>query len=200
MEDIFDKILSKIRELCIKYKYAIFVIIAISIGIYILDYVRQDSDVEAIAEYYKRDDNVQMENETIVVHIDGAIVKPGVYELPVNSRVNDLINMAGDVTIEAITKNINLARYLQDGEKIYIYKQGEEEIEIEGQTSSGKININSATKEQLMTLPGIGEATATKIMEYIKAHGKLKNIEDIKNISGIGESKFANIEDLIDVK
>lgn len=203
MEDGIDRIIAKIRNFCMKYKYIIFVIMAISVGIYIVDYIRSDKESKQIEKYYEEvsSTNVQAQvQESIVVHIDGAVEKPGVYELPMNSRINDLINVAGGVTKDAVMTNVNLARYVQDGEKIYVYRQGEEEIELQNETSSGKINVNTATKEQLMSLPGIGQTTAINILEYIKSHGKLKNIEDIQNVKGIGESKYVKIKDLIDVR
>lgn len=205
MEDIIDKILSKFRGLVFKYKYVILVLVLISVGIYVLDYIKKDNDMQKIMEQYQVkepvQETVQQTSNNIFVHIDGAVYNPGVYELDEKSRLNDLINMAGGMTSEAVTINVNLAKRLEDGEKIYIYSQGEEEaMQMQQESSNGKININTATKEQLMSLPGIGQATASKIVEYVKSNGKLKNKEDIKNISGIGDSKYEQIKDLIDVK
>ena len=203
MEDIFDKILAKIRELSIRYKYVILCIFAISIGIYVIDYIRQEEESKIdLSEYYVEESNNENISENIIVHIDGGVANPGVYEMDSNSRVNDVIEKAGGLLPEAITKNINLARQINDGEKIYIYVEGEEENiqeEIVNQ-SSGKVNINNATKDELTSLPGIGDSTANKILEYIKEKGKFKKIEDIQNVSGIGQSKYESIKDLIDVK
>ena len=203
MEDIFDKILAKIRELSIRYKYAILCLFAISIGIYVIDYIRQEEESKIdLSEYYVEESSNENISENIIVHIDGGVVNPGVYEMDSNSRVNDVIEKAGGLRQDAITRNINLARQINDGEKIYIYVEGEEENiqeEIVNQ-SSGKVNINNATKDELTSLPGIGSSTASKILEYIKEKGKFKKIEDIQNVSGIGQSKYESIKDLIDVK
>ena len=203
MEDIFDKILAKIRELSIRSKYVILCLFAISIGIYVIDYIRQEEETTIdLSEYYVEESNNENISENIIVHIDGGVANPGVYEMDSNSRVNDVIQKAGGLRQDAITKNINLARQINDGEKIYIYVEGEEEnIQEEIVTqSSGKVNINNATKDELTSLPGIGDSTASKILEYIKEKGKFKKIEDIQNVSGIGQSKYESIKDLIDVK
>lgn len=202
MEDFIDKILSKIKEISVRYKYIILGTMLVSIGIYIVDYIKVDEKQEIdISQYYGNAQDIQEENKMIIVHIDGAVNNPGVYEIPTKSRINDVITIAGGLTQEAITTNINLARKVNDGEKIYVYRIGEEEIAIvDNQEKSGKVNINNATKEELLALPGIGSSTAIKIMEYVKENGDFKSIEDIKNVNGIGESKFANIKDLIDIK
>lgn len=203
MEDIFDKILAKIRELSIRHKYVILCLFAISIGIYVIDYIRAEEETEVdLSEYYVEESNNENISKNIIVHIDGGVVNPGVYEIDSNSRVNDVIEKAGGLRQDAITKSINLARQVNDGEKIYIYVEGEEEFIVEeiSNESSGKVNINNATKDELTSLPGIGDATATKILEYIKKNGKFKMIEDIQNVSGIGQNKYDSIKDLIDVK
>lgn len=96
---------------------------------------------------------------------------------------------------------MNLAYILSDGEKIYIPNINDEDISTQSITPvSSKVNINTATITQLTELNGIGESLANAIIEYRNENGKFKNIEDIKNVSGIGESKFANIKDYICVK
>lgn len=199
MEDIFDKILAKIRELSIRYKYVILCILAISLGIYILDYIKKEEEINNPNQYYVQQENREV-NANIIVHVDGEVKNPGVYVLPKESRLNDLIISAGGLTSLATTKNLNLARLLSDGEKVYIYKEGEEMQKGDVEESDGKVNINNATKEQLINLPGIGNTTADKILEYIKTNGKFRNIEDIKNVGGIGESKYEAIKDYIDIK
>lgn len=155
------------------------------------------------------------ENKKIIIHISGQVNNEGVYELEEGSRIIDAINKAGGVTETADTSQINLAEKIEDGAKIYVPKKGEESVETNSQegkttkntkniaqdkeTKSKKININTATEEELDTLPGIGQATAQKIIEYRKENGKFSKIEDIKDVSGIGDSKFEKIKGLIEV-
>lgn len=155
------------------------------------------------------------ENKKIIIHISGQVNNEGVYELEEGSRIIDAINKAGGVTETADTSQINLAEKIEDGAKIYVPAKGEESVEANSQeekttkntkdivqnkeTKSKKININTATEEELDTLPGIGQATAQKIIEYRKENGKFSKIEDIKDVSGIGDSKFEKIKDLIEV-
>lgn len=131
----------------------------------------------------------------IFVDIDGAVINPGVYQLEDGDRVNDVIIMAGGLTEHAYTKNLNKARKLVDGEKIYI--PDEDETEIESVSNVSKlININTASINDLMSLPGIGEVYAQRIIDYrsLKSFG---SVEEIKNIEGIGEKTFEKIKDLI---
>lgn len=165
-------------------------------------------------------------NENIIVHISGAVNKEGIVELKENSRVSDAIDKAEGLKENADTKEINLAFKLEDGMKIYIPTVGEKQKEttenlnnnensqyitssagvvdtgneVEGKTETGKININTATQTELETLPGIGSSTSSKIISYRKENGKFKTIEDIKEVSGIGDAKYENIKDLICVK
>ena len=127
------------------------------------------------------------------------------------ARIVDAIEAAGGETDEADLTKLNLAYILNDGEKIKVPKKGEEQQEYitstsgletseENKTESQKININTANLEELTKLPGIGEATANKIISYRKETGKFKTIEDLKNVPGIGNSKFDNLKDMITIK
>jgi competence protein ComEA len=147
--------------------------------------------------------------EELVVDIGGAVAKPGVYYLPASSRVNDLLIAAGGVTNWAqrsfLEKELNRARLLQDGEKIYIPYIGEQlssggKTGVGGEeTVAGKININTASVGELEALPGIGFTYASAIVEYREEKGNFSSIEEIKNVSGIGEKTFEKIKDLISV-
>ncbi len=141
----------------------------------------------------------------IYVQIDGAVKKPGVYTFSEESRVYELIEAAGGLLPEAYDLGINQAKRLADGEKIYVYTK--EEIENgagttdtqnpRGQTDDGKVNINTASVEELMTLSGIGETRAKDIIAYRNAHGAFSLPEDLKNVSGIGDSTYNKIADAI---
>ena len=160
------------------------------------------------------------EEEKIVVHITGAVNKEGIVELQEGARMADAIEKAGGAKENADIKNINLATILEDGMKVHIptieetqANKQNENINIENNANSqiatettnitsntkkqGKININTATEEELDTLPGIGPSTAAKIIDYRKENGKFKNIEEIKEVSGIGDAKYEKIKELI---
>ena len=151
--------------------------------------------------------------EEILVHISGCVKENKVVSLPVGSRINDAIEAAGGLTDEADLTNINLAYILEDGEKIYVPKKGENNIDNntleQTRTTSStntslnknlKININKASQSELETLPGIGASIALKIINYRNEHGNFSSIEDIKKISGIGNSKFEEIKNYIIIK
>lgn len=145
------------------------------------------------------------------VHIAGEIKKPGVYEIKEGDRLEDLIKVAGGLTDEADDVNINLAQRLEDQMKIYIPNKNDEKslntnnpnqtnepVTPVKNSSSGLININTASKEELMTLPNIGEKRADAIIEYRNA-SRFENIEDIKNVKGIGNKFFEALKDLITI-
>ena len=146
----------------------------------------------------------------IVVHITGQVVNPGVVKVEEGARIIDAIEASGGATLDANLSKINLAYVLEDGMKIYVPNINEVE-EIEYVTSSSgnedktanktiKVNINTATSEELQSLPGIGESIANRIITYRKENGKFSKIEDLTNVSGIGEAKFNNIKSYLYVK
>jgi len=150
--------------------------------------------------------------EKIAVHVTGEVNNPGLYYLKSGSRIIDAIDISGGTTDIADLNKINLAYELQDAQKIYIPSIYDEEVAeyvtdsagnnvIEGLNSTNNklININTATQSELDSLPGIGASTASKIIDYRTKNGKFKKIEDIMNVSGIGQSKFDNIKSLISI-
>lgn len=160
-------------------------------------------------EETKEDSNQTQANETIKVHIAGEINKEGVYEVNNGDRLDDLVKRAGGLTKDANSKKINLAMKLEDQMKIYIpsiYDFEDETSSINDNllisdkpsTEIEKININKASKEELMTLPNIGEKRANAIIEY-RENSPFEKIEDIKNVTGIGEKFYQSLKDLITV-
>jgi len=146
-------------------------------------------------------------DKPIVVHITGAVPRPGVYALPEGARVQDIISAAGGFLAEADKENINLARSLEDGEMLDIpYAEGFspviptpiQDIILPG-SDSDLININTASSFELESLPGIGPTTAGKIITYRDENGPFVSIEDIINVSGIGPGTYERIKDLITV-
>ncbi len=142
----------------------------------------------------------------ICIHVTGCVERAGVYELKEGSRVFEAIEMAGGFTKEADTEFLNLASVLQDGQKVYVYSKQEAITAVTSYVSNEEdaskkviVNINTASKEELMTLPGIGESRAESIISYREKHGRFATIEDIMNISGIKEAAFNKIKDYIRV-
>ncbi|MDY2928116.1 helix-hairpin-helix domain-containing protein [Anaerococcus sp.] len=142
------------------------------------------------------------------VYISGEINKPGVYQIKDGDRLEDLINEAGGLTDKASDKTLNLAQRLDDQMKIYIPNIDEENslenidpnqaANISVSSKSELININTASKEELMTLPNIGDKRADAIIEYRSAN-KFEKIEDIKNVTGIGDKFYEALKDLITI-
>ena len=141
------------------------------------------------------------QSEMIMVDVCGAVKQPKVVELEADSRVTDAIEAAGGFTEKADTAQINQAAFLTDGEKIYVPQIGEDlaSMVLPGGTSlnAGKVNINTATSEELQTLDGIGPVTAEKILKYRSDVGSFKSVEDLKNVSGIGDKTFENLKEYI---
>ena len=150
---------------------------------------------------------------TIFVDIGGAVKNPMLAELPDGSRVDDAIQAAGGLKQEADMSNINRAEFLLDGQKIYIPSlamdadgnviegaeaSGAADAAI-GVDASGKVNINTADSTQLQTLNGVGPATAQKIIDYRQSNGSFTAVEDIKNVSGIGDKTFEKLKDYITI-
>ncbi len=144
----------------------------------------------------------EMECREIAVYVCGQVVNPGVVYLPEDARVVDAVEAAGGLTESADGEYINLAARVSDGEKLYIPDLQESEIlrMQEQKLSLGYVNINTADKELLMTLPGIGESKAQDIIDYRTEHGGFSTEEDVMKISGIKESLFEKIKDKIVVE
>jgi len=144
----------------------------------------------------------------VVVHVAGAVAQSGVYHLAEGSRVVDAIAAAGGAGAEADVDALNLAQPLVDGQKVWVPKRGEVPAAgaagaaagaVPGGSAggSGKVNINAAGLAELETLPGIGPALAQRILDYRAAHGPFRSLEDLKNVSGIGDKRFAELKDYI---
>lgn len=185
------------------------VIILIIISIYVLtkidEYNYEENNYE---EYFAEEENIIKEEakKVIVVHIIGEINKPGIVELEEGSRVIDAIKKAGGTTEKADLAQINLAYILKDGQKIYIPNTEDNDKKIEYNTANiennikeEKININTADEDELQRLPGVGASTAAKIIKYREENGSFRKIEDIQNVKGIGEAKYNDLKEQIEV-
>ena len=147
---------------------------------------------------------VSTTQETVIfVDIKGAVKNPGVYQMKVGDRVKDALDAAGGLTEEADSQKVNLAKRLEDQMVIVVPKVGEEAEEISAGVTSkeeakeGKVNINTATVEELKTLKGVGEKKAEAIIEYRKKNGSFKTKEDLMKVRGIGKKLFESFEERI---
>jgi len=146
-------------------------------------------------------DMVTQEIGKIFVHVSGAVLNPGLYELPEGSRVNNALSLAV-VREDALLENVNLAQILRDEDKIVVPDESQRNDPFFSETSnheqsSSIVNINTANESQLQTLNGIGSVYAKNIVEYREQSGPFKTIEEIKNVSGIGDKRFENLKDSI---
>lgn len=139
------------------------------------------------------------EEEFLIVHVCGAVRHEGVYKLPPGSRIEDAVNAAGGFLPAADRDYCNLAQPLEDGQQIRVPTRAEAEAlrESARQQSDGLVNINTASEEELMQLPGIGQARASAIIAWREENGGFQTIEDIMKVSGIKESAFLKIKDRI---
>lgn len=198
-------------------------IVIITIGAYILKTMnKEDKDIflseNEILNSVENGGTDNEEENKILIHITGSVKAEGVVILNSGDRIIDAIEAAGGEKEDADLSKLNLAYILQDGEKLYVpsindteekvYVTAEngENVITEGAGNTDKVdgkketvNINTATKEELMTLPGVGESTAIKIIDYRKSNGKFQKIEDIKSVPGIGDSKFQTMKEKLSV-
>lgn len=175
-----------------------------------VEYLNGNNEVKQFVE--NMNDNIINEENLnsinkFVVDIKGEVIKPGIYEVDEGLRVGDVIALAGGLSSEADTSNINLSKKITDEMVIVVSKKEEiGNMVLEGNgglsltnfsNSDGKISINSASLEELITIKGIGEVKARAIIDYRNENGEFKSIEDILKVSGIGTSTFAKIKDFI---
>ena len=173
------------------------------IELVVTDSVISTSD-EADSHFDSSDDSTKDDSNTdIYVHICGAVINPGVYQVPAGTRVYQALELAGGSSDDAYLSGINLADKLADGQKVYIPAEGENAEGILSTDSGGvqsvMVNINTASEAELMTLPGIGQSRAKDIINYRVKNGLFESINDIMKVSGIKEAAFEKIKDLIKV-
>lgn len=195
-------------KLAITIAIGIIVIIGI-IKIVDIYYEKNNTEKISMSNFIENETEDEKGNTKIKVYITGEVKNQGVIELEEGDRIADAIEKAGGQTEQASLKNVNLAYQLEDGQKIYIPNVNDNETEIIDDGASGVVddttnqtvvNINKADETELQSLNGIGESLATSIVQYRKENGKFERIEDLKNVPGIGDSKFENIKEYIKVK
>lgn len=189
----------------------ILILMLVFIGYYI---IKKTSNSEYISLEINENENTEnniidekIEEKDIIIHIAGAVQKQGIVKIKEGSRISDVIESAGGITEDADLSKINLAYSVKDGQKIYVPSVNDKEnintitedlgeniIDNDNINKTSKVNINTASQTELETLNGIGPSTALKIINYRSENGNFKKIDDIKNVPGIGDSKFENIK------
>ena len=214
-----------LENLSFKQKIIFFIILSIMVCFiiyYIYTNLSSEDDTVLLLEnsintnYYKNDlynestlSITAQNTRSIIVYICGCVNENKNVTLIEGSRISDAIEAAGGLTNDADLTNINLAYILEDGEKIYIPHKNEKTEDYPSDISfsissnsktTKKTNINKASQAELELVPGIGPSTALKIINYRKENGNFKKIEDIKNVSGIGDLKYEQMKNYISVK
>ena len=147
-----------------------------------------------------------VEQDLITVDVKGAVKAPGIYDLPVGSRVNDAVQKAGGLTEQADSKSINLAQKVSDEALVYVPTKGEEVAN--QQTNSGapsstskdkKVNLNKASLEELKQVKGLGGKRAQDIIDHRESNGKFKSVDELKKVSGIGAKTIEKLKDYVTV-
>lgn len=183
-----------------------------------LNNIKDENDEETNDKTFTSKIGIAKEENKIKVYVTGEVNSPGVVSLNEKSRIVDAIEAAGGKTENADLTKINLAYILDDGVQICVPRIGQASNDketyitdeagegvitdelISQNTKNSKVNINTANSEKLQTIPGVGEATAQKIIKYREEKGKFKTKEDIKNVEGIGDAKYEKLKDYIEVK
>ena len=161
--------------------------------------VSKDSSTE------KEEKEEPLEQDLITVDVKGAVKSPGIYDLPVGSRVNDAVQKAGGLTEQADSKSLNLAQKVNDEALVYVPTKGEEASQQSGSgaTSSTskekKVNLNKASLEELKQVKGLGGKRAQDIIDHREANGKFKSVDELKKVSGIGAKTIEKLKDYVTV-
>lgn len=166
--------------------------------------VSKDSSSEK--EVKKEEKEESTEQDLITVDVKGAVKSPGIYDLPVGSRVHDAVQKAGGLTEQADSKSLNLAQKVSDEALVYVPTKGEEAAS--QQAASGttpstskekKVNLNRASLEELKQVKGLGGKRAQDIIDHREANGKFKSVDELKKVSGIGAKTIEKLKDYVTV-
>ncbi len=176
-------------------QYILFVIGILIVAIGILSFLYIDRRLSLVPEVTVETPSNSGNPSYVVVHVAGRVKKPGVYKLPFGARVYEAVEAAGGNLRDADMDSINLARTLRDGEKIFIPQKTSSNTVMS--TREKRIDINTMGKEELLKLPGVGEKLAERIIKYRETHGPFRDIDELKNVSGIGDKKLKEIKDYL---
>lgn len=169
--------------------------------------VSKDSSTEKdVKKEEKEEKEEPVEQDLITVDVKGAVKAPGIYDLPVGSRVNDAVHKAGGLTEQADSKSLNLAQRVSDEALVYVPTKGEE---VAGQQAGSgapsstskdkKVNLNKASLEELKQVKGLGGKRAQDIIDHRESNGKFKSVDELKKVSGIGAKTIEKLKDYVTV-
>ena len=166
--------------------------------------VSKDSSSEK--EMKKEEKEESPEQDQITVDVKGAVKSPGIYDLPVGSRVHDAVQKAGGLTEEADSKSLNLAQKISDEALVYVPTKGEEAASQQATSGTSpstskdkKVNLNKASLEELKQVKGLGGKRAQDIIDHREANGKFKSVDELKKVSGIGAKTIEKLKDYVTV-
>ncbi|MBX5325062.1 ComEA family DNA-binding protein [Streptococcus cristatus] len=166
--------------------------------------VSKDSSSEK--EVNKEEKEETLEQDLITVDVKGAVKSPGIYDLPVGSRVHDAVQKAGGLTEEADSKSLNLAQKVSDEALVYVPTKGEEAASqqaasgtIPSTSKEKKVNLNKASLEELKQVKGLGGKRAQDIIDHRETNGKFKSVDELKKVSGIGAKTIEKLKDYVTV-
>lgn len=180
-------------------------LVGISIGVWFFLFQNPKEDVwtdVSVPTEQTTQTTTSVPQQIILVDIKGAVKKPGVYELPVNARLHELVNVAGGLTDDAEDRQVNMAIVLADQQLVYIPRKGEtvEQTNLPPQVGNeSKVNINTASAEELQTLTGIGEKKAQAIIDYRTQNGNFQSIDQLTEVDGFGEKTVEKLRDSITI-
>ncbi|CAG5255834.1 competence protein [Streptococcus pneumoniae] len=164
------------------------------------------AEVAAVSKDLVSEKEEPLEQDLITVDVKGAVKSPGIYDLPVGSRVNDAVHKAGGLTEQADSKSLNLAQKVSDEALVYVPTKGEESVSQQtglGTASSiskeKKVNLNKASLEELKQVKGLGGKRAQDIIDHREANGKFKSVDELKKVSGIGGKTIEKLKDYVTV-
>jgi competence protein ComEA len=181
---------------------AAFVLVLVALGVaVVVSAVSPHGEVQSVVRSEPQPATVGSEasGATILIHLLGAVEHPGLYELHDGARAVDAVAAAGGFLDTADQTQLNLARFVTDGEQIYVPAIGEVAAGAPGTAVGGKVNINTADAATLDTLPRVGPAMAARIIEWRETNGRFSSVEDLMNVTGIGDKTFEGLKDLVTV-
>ena len=206
LKDALEGILSDRKTLIKIFSVVLILLAALVLRIHDenkADITIETADVAEETEYSGESEESSVQPQVIFVDIGGAVEEPGVYEVAKDTRLFEVIEMAGGLSEDADPDHVNRASFVEDGQKIIIPVKGSEYTDdgtaaFSPEADSGLININTASADELKTLSGIGDVTAEKIIEY-RSSTAFKSKEDIMSVDGIGSKTYEKIKDDITV-